>query len=132
MQSPITTLATALAVVATLLAGCVFAAPDGSKGVPTVHPSHHAHHPPVGDKFVLSDDEWKKKLTPEQYRILRQAGTERPGTGALLYNKKQGTYRCGACGAPLFSSETKYDSGSGWPSCPRSGCHARRPKWCSA
>lgn len=59
-----------------------------------------------------SDDE----LTPEQYRVLRQGGTEPPGSGALLHNKAPGTYRCAGCGAPLFDSEHKYDSRSGWPS----------------
>ena len=63
-----------------------------------------------------SDAEWRETLTPEQYRILRQAGTEAPGSGALLHNKDQGTYRCAGCGAPLFASDTKYDSRSGWPS----------------
>lgn len=64
----------------------------------------------------LSDAEWRSKLTAEQYRILREGGTEPPGTGALLGNKKEGEYRCAGCGAPLFDSRTKYDSGSGWPS----------------
>ena len=63
-----------------------------------------------------SDAEWRDKLSPEQYRILRQAGTEPPGSGELLHNKQAGQYVCGACGAPLFDSEHKYDSGSGWPS----------------
>lgn len=63
-----------------------------------------------------SDAEWQAELTPEQYRILRQAGTEPPFSGALLNNKAKGTYVCGACGEPLFDSDTKYDSGSGWPS----------------
>lgn len=61
-------------------------------------------------------DPWKERLTSAQYRVLRSCGTEPPFTGALLYNKRHGTYTCAACGAPLFSSETKYDSGSGWPS----------------
>jgi len=64
----------------------------------------------------LSDDEWKKKLTPEQYRVLRQKGTEAPGTGELLHNKDSGDYVCGACGNVVFKSDTKFDSGSGWPS----------------
>lgn len=62
------------------------------------------------------DDEWKDKLTPEQYRILRQKGTEAPFSGELLHNKDKGTYACGACGSPLFKSDHKFDSGSGWPS----------------
>lgn len=64
----------------------------------------------------LSDKEWKKRLSPEQYHILREKGTEAPFSGELLYNKDHGTYTCMACGAPIFSSETKFDSGSGWPS----------------
>ena len=59
---------------------------------------------------------WREKLGEERYRILRQAGTEAPWTGELLGNKAEGEYRCGGCGAPLFASNTKYDSGSGWPS----------------
>ncbi|MEP7316144.1 MAG: peptide-methionine (R)-S-oxide reductase MsrB [Sphingomicrobium sp.] len=64
----------------------------------------------------LTDAEWRSKLTPEQYRILRQAGTEPPGSGELLSNKADGDYRCAACGTPLFRSDDKYESGSGWPS----------------
>lgn len=64
----------------------------------------------------LSEDEWKKKLTPEQYSILRQKGTEAPFSGDLLNHKSTGMYTCSACGAELFSSSTKFDSGSGWPS----------------
>ena len=61
-------------------------------------------------------DEWKRKLTPEQYRVLREKGTEAPFTGELLHNKDTGMYTCAACGTALFSSEHKFDSGSGWPS----------------
>lgn len=61
-------------------------------------------------------DEWKDKLTPEQYKILREKGTEAPGSGALLHNKKTGNYMCGACGNVVFKSDTKFDSGTGWPS----------------
>ena len=57
-----------------------------------------------------------KTLTEEQHRVLRQGGTEPPGSGKLLHNKASGMYRCAGCGAPLFASDTKYDSGSGWPS----------------
>jgi peptide-methionine (R)-S-oxide reductase len=68
----------------------------------------------------MSDDnqeeKFKKKLTPEQYRILRQKGTEAPFTGDLLHNKDSGVYKCAACGADLFSSRHKFDSGTGWPS----------------
>ena len=63
-----------------------------------------------------SDAEWRARLTPEQYRILREGGTEPPWSGALLSNKGKGEYRCAACGEPLFTSDSKYDSGSGWPS----------------
>ncbi len=59
---------------------------------------------------------WKEKLTPEQYRVLREKGTERPFTGDLLYSKDKGNFTCAACGNTLFSSDTKFDSGTGWPS----------------
>ena len=68
------------------------------------------------DKVQKTDQEWRKALAPNVYRVTRQKGTERPFTGALLDNKLEGIYRCGACGHPLFSSETKFNSGSGWPS----------------
>jgi peptide-methionine (R)-S-oxide reductase len=64
----------------------------------------------------LTDEQLKKKLTPLQYKILRQKGTETPFTGVFLDNKAEGTYTCAACGARLFKSEHKFDSGSGWPS----------------
>lgn len=66
--------------------------------------------------FKKTEEEWKKILSPEKYHVLRERGTERPFTGKLLINKKEGNYVCGACGNPLFSSHTKFDSGSGWPS----------------
>jgi len=63
-----------------------------------------------------TDEEWKQRLTPEQYRVLRQKATEAPFTGALLHNDQDGMYRCAACGNVLFDAGTKFDSGSGWPS----------------
>ncbi len=67
-------------------------------------------------KVHKTDEDWRRELTPEQYAVLREGATERPFTGHLLNNKGDGTYRCAACGAELFSSETKFDSGTGWPS----------------
>ncbi len=68
------------------------------------------------DKLHKSEDEWRRQLTPEQYHILREKGTERAFTGEYAHSKERGVYRCAACGEELFSSDTKYDSGSGWPS----------------
>ena len=68
------------------------------------------------DKLDLTESEWRERLTPEQYHILREAGTERAFTGEYESNKAQGMYKCAGCGAPLFASDTKYNSGSGWPS----------------
>jgi peptide-methionine (R)-S-oxide reductase len=67
-------------------------------------------------KVRKTDEEWRTELTPRQYQVLRERGTERPFTGEYWNAKERGIYRCAACGNPLFSSETKYDSGSGWPS----------------
>jgi len=67
-------------------------------------------------KIVKTDAEWKAQLTPDQYRVTRQHGTERAFTGPLLDEKREGTYLCVCCGSPLYSSETKFESGSGWPS----------------
>lgn len=63
-----------------------------------------------------TEDGWRKLLTPEQYRILRQKGTEPPFTGEYLHGEADGTFACAACGSPLFTSEAKFDSGTGWPS----------------
>jgi peptide-methionine (R)-S-oxide reductase len=68
------------------------------------------------DKVKKTEEEWGRLLTPEQYRVMREKGTERAFTGAYWNNKKEGVYKCAACGLPLFSSEAKFDSGTGWPS----------------
>ncbi|SNS80810.1 peptide-methionine (R)-S-oxide reductase [Sphingomonas laterariae] len=66
--------------------------------------------------YVLSDAAWRKKLGPQAYAVLRQEATEAPGSSALLKEKRAGTFTCRGCGLPLFSSRTKFDSGTGWPS----------------
>jgi peptide-methionine (R)-S-oxide reductase len=65
---------------------------------------------------TFSDAEWRQRLTPEQYQVMRQHGTERPGTCALLHEKRQGTFSCVGCGQPLFTNGRKFESGTGWPS----------------
>jgi len=67
-------------------------------------------------KVSKSEQEWREELTPAQYDVLRKAGTEPPFTGEYVYNKASGDYRCAACSAVLFSADTKFDSGTGWPS----------------
>jgi peptide-methionine (R)-S-oxide reductase len=68
------------------------------------------------NKIVKTDAEWREELTPEQYQVLRKQGTERPFTGRYWNVKEDGMYHCAGCGAELFSSDTKFESGSGWPS----------------
>ena len=70
----------------------------------------------IGGKVTMTDEEWKKVLTPKQYHVCREKGTERPFTGKYNKHKEKGTYTCVACGHKLFSSDTKFDSGTGWPS----------------
>lgn len=68
------------------------------------------------DKVEKTDSEWRAELTPEQYQVLRKHGTERPFTGEYVHNKQNGTYVCAGCGQELFKSDTKFESGTGWPS----------------
>jgi methionine-R-sulfoxide reductase len=79
-------------------------------------PEKDPRSPKRPDKLVLSDAQWRKRLTPKQYAILRGHGTEAAFCGVFYDNHKVGTYYCAGCGAPLFKSDTKFDSGTGWPS----------------
>lgn len=96
---------------------------QGSKASLQVHPSPAIHQPDTvetadtgGDTITKTEEEWKQILTSKEYRILRERGTEFPFTNEYWDNEKEGIYYCAACGKPLFSSEHKYKSGTGWPS----------------
>jgi peptide-methionine (R)-S-oxide reductase len=73
-------------------------------------------HMCIMDKMILSEDEWRARLSPVQYHVLREAGTERAFSGALNVEKRDGAFHCGGCGSLLFQTADKFDSGSGWPS----------------
>ncbi len=84
--------------------------------IPTAGPLSDAASANQAPKITRSEAEWRQKLTPEQYHVLREKGTERAFTGQLVNNHADGIYHCAACDAPLFKSDTKFESGSGWPS----------------
>ena len=91
--------------------GSISAAPEAPNLAPSEHPQEM-----VADWKAMTDEEWRQTLSPDAYRVLREAGTERAFTGQYWDNKKTGTYVCAACRLPLFSSDTKFKSGTGWPS----------------
>lgn len=98
----------------------VSAAPPPATGAPKGGPGTAAPEdvavPARIERVSKPDEEWRKQLTPQQYQVLRRKGTERAFTGALWNHHAKGTYLCAACGLPLYASETKFDSGTGWPS----------------
>ncbi len=95
-----------------LLCGCA-----RGPGAPETPASPAAvEHPTLAKKVMKTEEEWKRTLTPEQYAVLRKKGTERAFTGKYWDNHEAGTYRCAGCGAPLYESDAKFDSGTGWPS----------------
>lgn len=106
------------AIVPLALSACAQKQKKHSVGKVDGNPTHIALdlYPLATDKVNKTSADWKPVLSPKQYDILRNAGTEAPGTGSLLHNDLTGVYKCAACGNPLFSSATKFDSGTGWPS----------------
>lgn len=109
MKNPLLVLAT-LPVLILAASGC---SPRPSEAAP---PPEKPTMTTTARRVIKTEEEWKKILTPEQFNVMRKAGTERAFTGKLWDNHAKGTYVCAGCGTPLFSSETKFDSGTGWPS----------------
>lgn len=114
-----TVVITALLAVLSSAPGCAVkhesAVSTGKPGVIKVY-SNERKDFVMSERIIRSEAEWKKQLTPEQFYILREKGTEQAGTGKYAHNHEQGVYRCAGCGLDLFRSEDKYDSGTGWPS----------------
>ena len=113
-KSPVPT----LVLIAALIVACTVGTEQSNADTPSFEPTR-------ADAISLSDDAWKTALSPEEYRILRMSGTERAFTGKYWNNKKDGVYRCAGCALPLFKSEDKFDSGTGWPSFSRAGAKNR-------
>jgi peptide-methionine (R)-S-oxide reductase len=101
-----------------LMAGCGMAVLAGFATQGLLWPAHADNTAPDAGHFEVThtDAEWRKLLTPAQYDVLREEGTERPFSSDLNHEKRQGTFTCAGCALPLFSSATKFDSGTGWPS----------------
>jgi peptide-methionine (R)-S-oxide reductase len=89
---------------------------SGAVAAATLLPAQSQTTPAPSDRVTKTADEWRKVLTPEQFNILREEGTERPGSSPLNHEKRKGTFVCAGCALPLFTSDTKFESGTGWPS----------------